>query len=365
MNTDKIKKILETVKYPGYSRNIVSFGMIKEINISKDSINIILLNQSKNNKIEEEIKAEVYKKISLAFDIPVEISFIQSSIATPNSKKKPSTIKNIIAIASCKGGVGKSTCAVNLATLAAKDYKVGLLDLDIYGPSLPTLLDLNEQPDFTEGKKIKPLNKYNMELMSFGFLNSQNAPAIWRGPMVSRMTQQFFDDVLWGDLDFLFLDLPPGTGDIQLTLVQKLALSGAIIITTPQQLALIDVKKGSDMFMKVNTPILGVIENMSKYTVKGSIVDKNNNIIRNAKIKLETNNQVIDINEDGSFAMNLDFLSGDGGLDESERLKVPYLGRINFNPLLSQASDNGIPYVIKYPDDQITLEYKNILNKII
>ena len=139
------------------------------------------------------------------------------------------------------------------------------LDLDIYGPSLPMLVDLHQQPEMTAEKKLIPLEKFNMRLMSFGFINSENAPAVWRGPMVSRMTQQFFEDVEWGELDYLILDLPPGTGDIQLTLVQKLALTGAIMVTTPQELALLDVKKGADMFGKVNTPVMGVIENMTHF----------------------------------------------------------------------------------------------------
>ncbi len=364
MKPDEIKKILETVKYPGYSRDIVSFGMVKEIEIDDSSIKIILSGQSKNSDVEEKIKFEIINKLKTVSQVPIEVNFITSSTPSSQGKQKPSAIKNIIAIASCKGGVGKSTCAVNIAALAAKKYKVGLLDLDIYGPSLPTLLGLNTQPEFTADKKIKPLRKFNMDLMSFGFLNSENAPAIWRGPMVSRMTQQFFDDVLWNDLDFLFLDLPPGTGDIQLTLVQKLALSGAIIITTPQELALIDVKKGSDMFMKVNTPILGVIENMSKYVVNGNIVFNDNKIFENMKIKLETNNQEISVNKDGSFEMNLGFLSGNSGLAESERLQVPYLGSINFNPLLSESSDEGIPFVLKYPQENITLKYESILEEV-
>ena len=172
--------------------------------------------------------------------------------------------------------MGKSTVAINLASTLAKNFKVGLLDLDIYGPSLPTLIGEKQQPEFKDNKII-PIKKFNMELMSFGFINNENSPAIWRGPMVSRMTQQFFDNVHWGDLDYLILDLPPGTGDIQLTLVQKIQLTGAIIVTTPQKLSIVDVQKGSDMFAKVNVPIIGIVENMSKCLIKGKFEGYNVN----------------------------------------------------------------------------------------
>ena len=170
--------------------------------------------------------------------------------------------------------------------------------------------------------------------MSFGSINSENAPAVWRGPMVSRMTQQFFEDVEWGKLDYLLLDLPPGTGDIQLTLVQKLALTGAIMITTPQELALLDVKKGADMFGKVNTPVLGVIENMTHFLCPHC-------------------NQ------------SSQFFPGSSGKEESERLGVPLLGQIHLNPDIAKSSDNGIPYVLKYKDSIITEEYYNITSQLI
>ena len=196
--------------------------------------------------------------------------------------------------------------------------------------------------------------------MSFGFINNKNSPTIWRGPMVSRMTQQFFDNVEWGELDYLILDLPPGTGDIQLTIVQKIALTGAIIITTPQNLSVIDVKKGSDMFRKVNVPILGVIENMSGYYLEGMI----KNFKKDNKIIFE-NHEKININSKGEFSICIDLFKGAGGQLESARFEVPFLGKIAIDPLISETSDKGFPYVLKYPDSVITDSFNDIINKIL
>ena len=241
----------------------------------KDNVEIFLNISSQNEEkkqlitkaIESLISPKVKSlKINLSEDKSPPIQTQNQNIA-----KSLDNIKNIIAIASGKGGVGKSTIAVNLACALAKNkFKVGLLDLDIYGPSLPIALDLFEQPKMTPEKKLIPLEKYGMQVMSFGFISGNKTPVIWRGPLVSRMTEQFFMDVEWGSLDFLILDLPPGTGDIQLTLTQKIKMTGAIIVTTPQDIALSDVRKGADMFKKVNTPVLGVVENMSGLFLSGN-----------------------------------------------------------------------------------------------
>tara|TARA_Y100000590_G_C15741605_1_gene1020478 strand:+ start:3943 stop:5019 length:1077 start_codon:yes stop_codon:yes gene_type:complete len=340
-NINNIKKHLGTINYPGFNRDIISFGMVKDISIENNNVNILLQINSDNQEHLKQLELQIINKLNIEGVSRVQVEFQKSSkhptaITSEEdalTKQSIPNVKNIIAIASGKGGVGKSTVAINLATTLSNTYKTGLLDLDIYGPSLPTLVGENAQPNMNESKKLIPIEKYNLKLMSFGFINSQNAPAIWRGPMVARMTQQFFEDVEWGNLDFLILDLPPGTGDIQLTLVQKLALTGAIMVTTPQKLAVMDVKKGADMFKKVNTPLLGVIENMTDFTCPHC--DKNTKIY-----------------------------PGEGGAEESARLGVPLLGELPLHPNITQSTDSGIPYVIKHKESSITEKYNQIALQI-
>ena len=267
MENQKILEILKTINYPGFSRDIVSFGIIKEINFNKGTVLVTIDvktdNKSQIRELHDSIKNTLEKNENI-YEVKIQIlnsNIKDDSEQTGNIKK----IKKIIAVASAKGGVGKSTVSINLAASLSKNNKVGILDLDIYGPSLPMITGVDFQPKVNEDGKIYPIEKYNMKLMSFGFLSGNNSPAIWRGPKVARMTSQFFYDVLCGDLDYLILDLPPGTGDIQLTLVQKIALTGAIIVTTPQDLAIIEVQKGAEMFKKVNTPVLGIVENMTEF----------------------------------------------------------------------------------------------------
>ena len=272
MTQEHVSNLLKSINYPGFSRDIVSFGIVKGIQVSENQISINLViatqNQEHINSIKNDIERVLSTETGIAdiqvnFDIqPVKQAPVNGA---PTGQQPIPGVKYVIAVGSGKGGVGKSTVAINLAAELSKKYKVGVLDLDIYGPSLPMVIGSNEQPKITAEQKLIPVEKYGMKFMSFGFINSDNAATIWRGPMVAKLTTQFFDDVIWGELDYLILDLPPGTGDIQLTLVQRLALTGAIIVTTPQDLALLDVKKGADMFKKVNTPVLGVVENMSHF----------------------------------------------------------------------------------------------------
>ena len=366
MNKDSLLELLKSVVYPGYSRDIVSFGMIKDIKISDENIDITLFQSTNDQKILATIKNNIIDKISkVNHSVSINIQFSPSNahktIAQDNSANHK--IKNIIAVASGKGGVGKSTIAINLASELSKTFKVGLLDLDIYGPSLPTLIGSKKAPEIRQNNTLIPIEKFGMKFMSFGFLNPGDDPAIWRGPMVSKLTNQFFDNVDWGELDFLILDLPPGTGDIQLTLVQKIALSGVIIITTPQDLAHKDVQKGSDMFKKVNTPILGVIENMSYYSLKGNIKGDVNykSIDMTAS---DTLNQIF-IDDKGDFKIDIDIFKGKSGKNESERLGIPLLGRIPLKPILSLLSDAGTPAVLNESEEELIKIFSDISNRVI
>ena len=371
MDNAQILELLKSVKYPGFSRDIVSFGLIKEITIKDDAINIDIALKTQNQDSKDKVIADIETKLSNHFK-EVNIQIINESPNNPQSnpsaeqnKFNLNNIKNIIAIASGKGGVGKSTVAANVAlALRENNNSVGLLDLDIYGPSLPIILGMNENPKMTDDRKIIPIEHYGLKVMSFGFISGNDTPVIWRGPLVSRMTEQFFNDVHWGELDYLVLDLPPGTGDIQLTLTQKLRMSGAIIITTPQDIALADVQKGADMFRKVHTPILGVIENMSNLQLTGKIKRTNQNNTEKNSLKIDGIDDEINVNPDGSFSININLFKSGGGLKESKRLDVPLLGQIPISVEMMHSTDKGEPIILSNPQEPVSNLFRDIAKKI-
>ena len=368
MHKDKVLELLKTVTYPGFSRDIVSFGMVHDVIIENESISVILnINTQQQDKKERVVSLvnEILKDTNQFEKINVSVqegTQQQTSPQSPqSSESQPAQpldkVKHVLAVASGKGGVGKSTVAANLA-LSFKNmgHKVGLLDLDIYGPSLPVILGIDEQPDLTQDRKLIPLEHMGMKIMSFGFISGNQTPVIWRGPLVARMTEQFFRDVIWGDLDFLILDLPPGTGDVQLTLTQKLKIDGAIIVTTPQDLALADVRKGADMFKKVNTPILGVVENMSGFFIEGKVENGEN---------LSVEGQPVDLSDDGSFAIRIDLFKKGGGKSESDRLNVPLLAEIPISQDIMEATDSGKPLSEYNNDSNIAKIYKDIAEHLL
>ena len=254
----------------------------------------------------------------------------------PSATGKPGIpgVTAIIAVASGKGGVGKSTTAVNIALgLAANGLKVGLLDADIYGPSVPRLLGLSGRPDSIEGRTLKPMEAYGIKAMSMGFLVEEETPMIWRGPMVMSAITQMLREVAWAPLDILVVDMPPGTGDAQLTMAQQVPLAGAVIVSTPQDLALIDARKGLAMFKKVDVPLLGIVENMSYFIAPDT-------------------------------GARYDIFGHGGAKREAERLGVPFLGEVPLEMVIRETSDSGKPITATAPDSPHARVYKDIAAKI-
>jgi ATP-binding protein involved in chromosome partitioning len=257
----------------------------------------------------------------------------QISLKTQFKKNKINGVKKVIAVSSCKGGVGKSTIAVNLA-IALKNlkYNVGILDADIYGPSLPKMIGILEKPKSEDGVNLIPIKKFDVQCMSIGFMVSEDTPMIWRGPMVASTIKTFTNKVLWDNVDFLIIDMPPGTGDALLTFSQEIDIDGAVIITTPQDIAIIDVKRGIEMFKKTNVKILGIIENMTGFT-----------------------------SDDGVEH----FIFGkDGGKNIANKFNIELLGQIPININLRKNSDEGSPFVDQFKEDKVSKLFLEIANKI-
>lgn len=344
LSQDGIRNILKNVRYPGFTRDIVSFGLVKDIEIKGSKVNVDILLPKQDDKLESQIKESVRKTLLESpgvseVIINIETREKQGSPGQPQTKRpeksKLPDIKYYIAVASGKGGVGKSTVAVNLAICIAKlRNNVGLMDADIWGPSTPIMMGINEKPIATPDQKIIPLDKYGLKLMSIGFLIDQDETVIWRGPMVHGAVKQFIEDVDWRGTDYLVVDLPPGTGDAQLSLVQTVPLSGGVIVTTPQEVALIDVRRGVQMFRKLNVPVLGIVENMSYLEVP------------------ETN-------------MTIDIFGRGGGKRMAEEFNVPFLGEIPIDPEIRKGGDEGKPITISQPESPASLAFLEIAERIL
>jgi ATP-binding protein involved in chromosome partitioning len=327
LTEEDIKTALKAVKYPGYSRDIVSFGLVKEIATKNGAVSVSMQLSTGSPEILAQIKSEseqVLRALPGVNTVYVDVKpQAGQQAAAPQSpwshQQKVPGIRRVVAVASGKGGVGKSTLSVNLACgLQHLGSKVGLLDCDIYGPSIPLMMGLNQRPTISDEEKMVPPSNYGVKLMSMGFLLEGDQPVIWRGPMIMKTIQQFVGAVDWGELDFLLVDLPPGTGDAQLSLCQTVPLDGGVIVTTPQEASLGVVRKGIAMFQKVNVPILGIVENMSYYTTP-------------------TGDRV-------------DIFGHGGGHAEAERQKVPFLGEVPLFTEIREAGDRGVPIVVASPE---------------
>jgi ATP-binding protein involved in chromosome partitioning len=326
---EDIKNALKTVKYPGYTRDIFSFGLVKQIAVEDGTVSVTLNLTSPNPDVARQIKSDceqALRSVPGIKAVQVEVNQPQSAPAAAGAAHSPWAhqsrvpgLRRIVAVASGKGGVGKSTVSVNLAcALRQLGATVGVLDCDIYGPSIPLMMGVHEKPTISENEKMVPPVNHGVKVMSMGLLLEGDQPVIWRGPMIVKTIQQFFSAVEWGELDFLLVDLPPGTGDAQLTLCQTVPLDGGVIVTTPQEASLGVVRKGIAMFQKVNVPILGLVENMSYFTTP--------------------NGERVEIFGHG------------GGQNEALRQDVPFLGEVPLFTEIREGGDRGIPVVLSAPD---------------
>lgn len=350
----QIEQALEQVIYPGSDKSIVALGMVSEIFLSDSKAYFSLTVPADRAKELEPLRLAAEKAtlgvpgVKAAVVALTANSRPSNASNTPAPKAPPAAprpapqqakagvpgIGSIIAVASGKGGVGKSTSAVNLALgLQALGLRVGVLDADIYGPSVPRLLGISGRPKQGEGRTIMPMENYGLKVMSMGFLVDEEAAMIWRGPMVQSALMQMLREVVWGDLDVLVLDMPPGTGDVQLTIAQQVPLAGAVIVSTPQDLALIDARKGITMFRKVEVPLLGVIENMSYFIAPDT-------------------------------GKRYDIFGHGGAQAEAERIGVPFLGAVPLTMSIRETSDAGTPIVVSDPDSPQAQSYREIAQKV-
>ncbi|HEX8153045.1 MAG TPA: Mrp/NBP35 family ATP-binding protein [Thermoanaerobaculia bacterium] len=342
---EQILDALRKVKFPGLSRDIVSFNFVRDLKVDGGRVSFTLQFQTENPAVGQQLQREAetaVRGVAGVEDVRVQIDVAPRQVAStgPAGTAMPSrileTVRYKIAVASGKGGVGKSTVSTNLAlALRQLGYTVGLLDADIYGPSQQMMLGIEGKPHIDEqDEKIVPMENHGIKTMSLGLITDPDTPVIWRGPMVMKALDQFLTDVKWGELDFMIIDLPPGTGDAQLTLTQKVPLTGAVVVTTPQDVALIDARKGLAMFRKVSVPVLGIIENMSYY------------ICRHCGEREE-------------------IFGHGGGRKTAEMLGVPFLGEVPLDPQVVVGGDTGAPIVMSRPDSTAAIAFRELAATIV
>jgi ATP-binding protein involved in chromosome partitioning len=339
---DEIKNALKAVRYPGYSRDVVSFGLVKETAAKDGVVSITLQLTSARPEVASQIKTDC-ERVLMALP---GVSVVRVQINQPGGQSAAGAsgpwaqqqrmpgVRRVIAVASGKGGVGKSTVSVNLAcALRHLGLQVGLLDCDIYGPSIPLMMGISQKPTLTDDEKMVPPANHGVRLMSIGFLIEGDQPVIWRGPMIMKTIQQFITAVDWGSLDCLLVDLPPGTGDAQLSLCQTVPLDGGVIVTTPQEASLGVVRKGIAMFQKVNVPILGIVENMSYFTTP--------------------------------TGERVEIFGHGGGQTEARRQNISFLGEVPLFTEIRQAGDDGVPIVVSAPEGAPAQAFVRIAEKLV
>ena len=334
----EILEALRGVKYPGYTRDIVSFGMVKDIQVSSSGTAVHLGPSTAQEDVVQQIEEAVRAAVTGMPGVAVPVTVVRDPAPQPQARRGPQPIPGVdtvLAVASGTGGVGKSTVATNLAlALVTLGKRTGLLDADVYGPSVPLMLGIDEKARPAEGGRLVPAEKHGLRVISMGMFLGDETPVIWRGPMVTKLITEFLRNVEWGDLDVLVLDLPPGTGDVQLTLTQQVKITGGVIVTTPQEVALADVRRGIAMFEQMKAPVLGLIENMSYHVCPGC----------------------------GARA---DIFAHGGGARVAAESGVPLLGEIPLVRAVREAGDRGIPLVAAEPSHPASRAFREAADRIL
>lgn len=336
VSEETIFDALRNVKEPRFGFDLVTLNMVHDLKIDEGAVSFSIIQTISDDStipVLMDSVQDVLKKVPGVTQVKIDTNV---NITSENIKVKDNLlpgVKNAVAVSSGKGGVGKTTVAVNLAVaLSQSGAKVGIMDADIYGPNVPMMMGITTPPT-PEGERLRPAVGHNVKIISMAFFVSEDTPMIWRGPMIHGAIQQFLRDVDWGELDYLIVDLPPGTGDAQLSITQLLPLTGSIIVTTPQGVALLDSKKGLAMFKKVNVPVFGIIENMSYFDCPHC-------------------NQRTDIFSHG------------GGREAAEKLGVPFLGEVPIDPAIRQGGDNGMPFLVSQPTSTQALAFLRLTRSL-
>jgi len=336
VSKEQIESAIKEYIDPYLEKDLVTAGAVKDIAIDGDKVKVkVVLGYPAYgyvDKLVEQLKSRI-EKVDASASVEIDVSWEIASHSVQGGMNPLEGIKNVIAVASGKGGVGKSTTAVNLALALQKEgARVGVLDADIYGPSVPRMLGIDGKPESTDGKSLEPMGGHGLQAMSIGFMIDEETPMIWRGPMVTQALEQLLRDTRWKSLDYLVIDLPPGTGDVQLTLAQKVPVSGAIIVTTPQDIALLDARKGLKMFEKVEVPVLGVVENMSIHIC--------------------------------SECGHAEHIFGQGGGEKMcDQYNVDFLGALPLDISIRVNADGGHPSVADDPDSKASEIYRDIARR--